>query len=155
VAAELPLADFLNSLARTAAAPDALLVAAHCPVTESVHQRVAELLAHHERRLQLTEDQVQVGARSVYEVAQVLRWTRRERELVTLDPLNRMLAVMETKAHLDVFVHRGSADRRLEGDCCGIRRMRCPPHRGKPTRRRCGFQRVRRSGTEFPAPRDK
>jgi hypothetical protein len=42
VAAELPLADFLNSLALTAAAPDA---ATHGPVTESVHQRVAELLA--------------------------------------------------------------------------------------------------------------
>jgi hypothetical protein len=71
-------------------------------VTESVHQRVAELLAHHVRRLELTEDQA-------------LRWTRRERELVTLDPLNRMLAVMETKAHLDVLVHGGSVDRRLEG----------------------------------------
>ena len=115
VAAELPLADFLNPLAPTAAAPDALLVAAHGPVTESVHQRVAELLAHHVRRLELTEDQVRVGARSVYEVAQALRWTRRERELITQGPLNGMLAVMETKAHLDVVVHGGSVDRRLEG----------------------------------------
>ncbi|HEY3708809.1 MAG TPA: MBL fold metallo-hydrolase, partial [Amycolatopsis sp.] len=107
VAADLPLADFMNSLERTAAAPDATLAAAHGPVTGSAHERAAELLAHHERRLAQTENQLRAGARSVHEVAQGLRWTRRERELVTLDPLNRMLAVMETKAHLDVLVQRG------------------------------------------------
>lgn len=111
VAADRPLADFLHSLRRTASAPDAVLAAAHGPLTGSVHERAAELLAHHERRLAQTEDQLRSGARSVYEVAQGLRWTRRARELATLDPLNRMLAVMETKAHLDVLTDRGSAQR--------------------------------------------
>lgn len=111
VAAELPLADYLCSLERTAAAPDAVLAAAHGPVTGSAHRRAAELLAHHERRLAQTEDQLRPGARSVHEVAQGLRWTRRDRELAALDPLNRMLAVMETKAHLDVLAHRGCAHR--------------------------------------------
>jgi len=111
VATDLPLASYLESLVRTAREPDALLVAAHGPVTVSAHQRVAELLAHHELRLEVTEDQVRRGARSVYEVARRLRWTRRERELSTLDPVNMMLAIMETKAHLDVLVRDGSVDK--------------------------------------------
>jgi glyoxylase-like metal-dependent hydrolase (beta-lactamase superfamily II) len=111
ITTDLPLADYLESLAGTAREPDALLAAAHGPVTAGAHQRVAELLAHHELRLELTEDQVRRGARSVYEVAQRLRWTRRERELSTLDPVNMMLAVMETKAHLDVLVRDGSVER--------------------------------------------
>jgi glyoxylase-like metal-dependent hydrolase (beta-lactamase superfamily II) len=112
--AELPLADFLGSLARSREEPDAVLAAAHGPVTGSVHQRVDELLTHHERRLELTWQRVRDGARTVYEVAKGLRWTRRERALDTLDPFNRMLAVMETKAHLDVLAHRGSLDRTVD-----------------------------------------
>ncbi|HEX3791532.1 MAG TPA: MBL fold metallo-hydrolase [Pseudonocardiaceae bacterium] len=114
-ATDLPLASFLDSLARTAAAPDAALVAAHGPVTASVRERVAELQAHHQRRLELTGDEVRGGARSVYEVAGGLGWTRRLHPLETLDPFNRMLAVMETKAHLDVLVRDGVVERDLAG----------------------------------------
>jgi hypothetical protein len=41
-------------------------------------------------------------------VAQQLRWTRREHRLDEMDLFNRMLAVMETSAHLDVLVERGA-----------------------------------------------
>lgn len=112
VAAPLPLADFLDSLRRTRAEPDAVLAAAHGPVTDSVHRRVDDLLAHHDQRLELTLNGVRGGARTVHEVARGLRWTRRERTLAELDPFNRMLAVMETKAHLDVLVDRGALTRR-------------------------------------------
>lgn len=107
----LPLADFLSSLRSTAAAPDALLAAAHGPVMSSAHDRVAELLAHHRERLELAADLVRSGAETVWEVAHGLRWTRQERRVGELDPFNRMLAVIETKSHLDVLVDRGELTR--------------------------------------------
>lgn len=107
----LPLADFLSSLRTTASEPDAVLAAAHGPVTDSAHDRVAELLTHHQHRIELTRCLVGAGARTVYEVAVGLRWTRRERHLEELDPFNRMLAVIETKSHLDVLTDDGALDR--------------------------------------------
>jgi glyoxylase-like metal-dependent hydrolase (beta-lactamase superfamily II) len=111
VATRLPLADFLASLRNTGAQPDAVLAAAHGPVTDSAHDRVAELLVHHDRRLALTLERAQSGASTVRAVADGLRWTRRERTLTELDPFNRMLAIMETKVHLDVLVDRGELAR--------------------------------------------
>lgn len=115
VTQRLPLAAFLSSLRSTAAAPDAILAAAHGPVTAGVHDRVAELLAHHRERLELTSDLARAGAETVYEAAQGLRWTRRGRRLGELDPCNRMLAVIETKSHLDVLVDRGRLRRSTRG----------------------------------------
>lgn len=109
---QLPLAEFLDSLQRLLAQPDAVLVPAHGQVTASVHERIAELLAHHRERLAQTADQVAGGAHSPCEVASRMRWTRRERELRELDPYNTMLAVLETKAHLDVLAERNTISRR-------------------------------------------
>ena len=66
--------------------------------------RVDELLAHHERRLAQTEAAVRAGASSGFAVAEALRWTRHERHLSELDPMNQMLATTETLAHLQVLV---------------------------------------------------
>ena len=41
------------------------------------------------------------------EVACALRWTRRGRHLEELDPLNQMLAVTETRAHLELLAAQG------------------------------------------------
>jgi glyoxylase-like metal-dependent hydrolase (beta-lactamase superfamily II) len=101
------LVDYLNSLRLVRSLPDAKLLPAHGPVTESVHARVDELLAHHEQRLTACAHAVDSGADTAYEVAQVLRWTRRERRLADLDVFNGMLTVTETLAHLDVLVVRG------------------------------------------------
>ena len=46
-----PLRDYLSSLAKVRALPDMKLLPAHGPVTESSHQRVDELVAHHDARL--------------------------------------------------------------------------------------------------------
>lgn len=56
------LGDYLGSLERVRAAPDLRLLPAHGPVTDSVHHRVDELLAHHGRRLDVTADRVAAGA---------------------------------------------------------------------------------------------
>jgi hypothetical protein len=77
-------------------------------VGASVHERIDELLEHHRVRLDDTRSAVAAGARTALEVAQRLTWTRRERKLVDLDVFNRMLAILETQAHLRVLAEYGA-----------------------------------------------
>jgi glyoxylase-like metal-dependent hydrolase (beta-lactamase superfamily II) len=117
---DLPLAAYLNSLRRILARPDARLLPAHGPVTESVHARANELLAHHERRLSEFAAAVAAGAATAYEAAKRLRWTRKQRPLGELGIVDRMLAIGETRVHLDVCVVRGWL--RSSEDADGVRR---------------------------------
>lgn len=105
----LPLADFLASLARLKARPDALLLPAHGPVTSSVHARADELTAHHEERLDRCLDALASGCRTSYDVARTITWTRHERPISELTPLDQLMAVHETRAHLEVLVADGRA----------------------------------------------
>jgi glyoxylase-like metal-dependent hydrolase (beta-lactamase superfamily II) len=107
VSSSLPLADFLDSLARVRALPDARLLPAHGPVAPSVHARVDELVAHHERRLGQCAEVVEEGPVTALQVAGRLGWTRRERPFETLDPFNAALAVLETRAHLELLAAQG------------------------------------------------
>lgn len=102
-----PLRDYLSSLELVRALPDARLFPAHGPVTESVHDRIEELLVHHEERLDDTAKTIDAGSRSAYEAARALGWTRRKRSYDDLDWFNQILAVHETMAHLVVLVERG------------------------------------------------
>jgi glyoxylase-like metal-dependent hydrolase (beta-lactamase superfamily II) len=102
-----PLQDFLQSLRLVRSLPDMRLLPAHGPVTESAHARIDELLAHHDDRLGRCLAAVQAGAATAYEAAGFLRWTRRERQLGELDPFNQMLAVIETRAHLELLAAQG------------------------------------------------
>lgn len=105
--AEQPLGDFMASLARMRDLPDLRLLPAHGPVADSTHARVDELLDHHEERLALSLAAVDGGARSAYEVAGELPWTRHERRLPELDVFNAAMATMETRAHLELLRARG------------------------------------------------
>ena len=106
-----PLRDYLTSLELVRAMPDATLLPAHGPVTASVHERIDELLAHHDVRLTLTAEAVDRGVDTGLQVARALPWTRHRRSIDDLDLFNRILAVNETVAHLRVLVERGVADR--------------------------------------------
>ncbi|HXY44820.1 MAG TPA: MBL fold metallo-hydrolase [Acidimicrobiales bacterium] len=111
-----PLGEFLGALARVRARPDALLLPAHGPVAASVHARVDELVDHHGRRLAEVEAAVGVGGETAFDVAGLLRWTRRERTLDELDHFNQMLAVAETGAHLALLIAQGRVARVLDGE---------------------------------------
>lgn len=102
-----PLRDYLSSLELIRAMPDARLLPAHGPVTDSVHTRIDELLTHHAERLDATAAAVASGASSAFEVARALGWTRRHRRLDDMDLFNKILAIQETIAHLVVLVERG------------------------------------------------
>ncbi|MGC9960936.1 MAG: MBL fold metallo-hydrolase [Acidimicrobiales bacterium] len=111
-----PLGDFLGSLARVREMSDARLLPAHGPVTASVHARIDELVEHHGRRLDETEAAVVGGADTAFEVAGLLRWTRRDRHIDELDLFNQMLAVAETGAHLALLVAQQRIVRTLDED---------------------------------------
>jgi glyoxylase-like metal-dependent hydrolase (beta-lactamase superfamily II) len=111
---ESPLRDYLDSLRLVLTLPDAQLFPAHGPVTESTHARVDELLAHHEQRLTATADAVAAGADTGVAVAGSIGWTRRQTRLEDLDLFNKILAIQETMAHLEVLVERGWLTRTID-----------------------------------------
>jgi len=123
VPAELPLGDFLASLAKVRALPDLRLLPAHGPVTDSTHRRVDELLAHHEHRLQLCLEAIEGGCETAHAVAAELPWTRHERRLRDLDVFNAALATMETAAHLDLLAARGLVERAEDDGVARYRRL--------------------------------
>lgn len=104
---EQPLRDFLDSLAKVRALPDLMLLPAHGPVTASSHARIDELLEHHAERLAQCRAAVASGARTAWEVADELPWTRHERKRHELGPFDAVLAAFETLAHLDLLALRG------------------------------------------------
>jgi glyoxylase-like metal-dependent hydrolase (beta-lactamase superfamily II) len=121
--AELPLRDFLDSLRLVRGMPDRRMLPAHGPVAASVHQRVDELLAHHDHRLAECGERIVAGASTAYEVALRLGWTRRERKLGELDAFNQTLAVLETAAHLDLLAYQGKM---TTTDVDGVRHYSLP-----------------------------
>lgn len=116
VPAGLPLGDFLGSLSKVRALPDARLLPAHGPVAASVHDRVDELLAHHSARLDGCADVVRASTGTALDVARELTWTRHETRFADLDVFNGALAVLETRAHLELLVAQGRLDRVRGGD---------------------------------------
>ena len=104
---EMPLGDYLNSLARVRSLPDLALLPAHGPVTQSVHARVDEIIDHHRERLDLCVNALVSGAETGYDVARRLPWTRRGTPFDQLDAFNRMLATTETLAHLRLLRSQG------------------------------------------------
>ena len=87
------------------------MLPAHGPVTGSTHERVNELLAHHDDRLAETLDAVRAGHATPFEVAKAIKWTRRQRLFDDLDLFAQIQAVNETAAHLEVLLTRGQATR--------------------------------------------
>jgi glyoxylase-like metal-dependent hydrolase (beta-lactamase superfamily II) len=110
----LALRDYLGSLRLILGLPDARLLPAHGPVQDSAHQRVNELLAHHEHRLAEMAEAMRPGRSTAYEVARAIRWTRRQTPFADLELVSQMLAVNETAAHLEVLVLRGQLTRQTD-----------------------------------------
>jgi glyoxylase-like metal-dependent hydrolase (beta-lactamase superfamily II) len=110
------LSQYLGSLQLMLTLPDSRLLPAHGPVGLSTHARVRELLDHHETRLALTLQAATPGPVTASTVAAELPWTRRQRKLAELDPMNQLLATGETAAHLEVLVIRGQLARHRAAD---------------------------------------
>jgi glyoxylase-like metal-dependent hydrolase (beta-lactamase superfamily II) len=113
---KLALRDYLGSLRLMLTLPDSRLLPAHGPVCESTHDRVNELLAHHETRLEQTLAAASAGPVTALQAAAAIPWTRRQRKLADLDPMSQVLAIGETAAHLEVLVIRGQLVRQTSPD---------------------------------------
>jgi glyoxylase-like metal-dependent hydrolase (beta-lactamase superfamily II) len=105
------LRQYLDSLRLMLTLPDSRLLPAHGPVCTSTHQRVNELLEHHETRLAQTLQAASGGLTSAFDAAKAIPWTRRQRKFADLDPMSQLLAIGETSAHLEVLVARGQLTR--------------------------------------------
>lgn len=103
----MSLRSYLASLQLLMDRPDSAMMPAHGAVTDSVHERVAELLAHHDHRLKIVAGLVAERDRTAHEVASHMTWTRRERSLEELGPEHSWTAVLEAAAHLELLVWRG------------------------------------------------
>jgi glyoxylase-like metal-dependent hydrolase (beta-lactamase superfamily II) len=108
------LRDYMDSLRLVLQLPDARLLPAHGPVQDSTHRRVHELLAHHEIRLAEILAAMAPGRSTSYEVAQAIKWTRRQTAYAELSNIDQLLAVGETAAHLEVLVLRGQLTRHTD-----------------------------------------
>jgi glyoxylase-like metal-dependent hydrolase (beta-lactamase superfamily II) len=111
-----PLGDFMASLTRVRSLPDLRLLPAHGPVAPSSHARVDGLLAHHELRLDEAHAALADRGSTSLEVARQLGWTRHLRAFDELDVFNQGMAVLETKAHLELLVARGLVTRTETAD---------------------------------------
>lgn len=106
---DLPLGRYLRSLETMLDDRDRTVLPAHGETGIGLHQRVRALLAHHDRRLEATRAVVsEAGPCTGAAVARRLPWTRRDTPFAELGTFDRMIAVCETLAHLDVAVDRGT-----------------------------------------------
>lgn len=101
VPVDSPLSSFLLSLKRIGNEPGMRYFPAHGPVSASTHDRVAELIEHHDRRMgEFLRQLTGASAMCAADVARRVPWTSRARAFDELDSFNQMLAVIETDAHL-------------------------------------------------------
>lgn len=98
------LEDYLASLRLALSWGDFRLLPAHGPAAGAVDVRAAELLEHHEARLAEIAETTRVhGPLSVHAIASRLHWTGRGRPYEQLDEFNRIMACLETLAHVELL----------------------------------------------------
>jgi glyoxylase-like metal-dependent hydrolase (beta-lactamase superfamily II) len=112
----LSLVEFLSSLAKVRPLAVDRVLPAHGPDFPDLAARVDELTEHHAIRLQHCVDSLARGRTTAYEVAHDLPWTRRERRYEELDLSNRLMALTETVAHLELLAAQGTATAEDRGD---------------------------------------
>ena len=105
----MSLVEFISSLTKVRPLDVDRVLPAHGPDFTGLRDRVDALLDHHATRLTHCVASLQRGRTTAYEVAHDLPWTRRERRYEELDLGNRLLALTETVAHLELLVVQGTA----------------------------------------------
>jgi glyoxylase-like metal-dependent hydrolase (beta-lactamase superfamily II) len=112
----MSLVEFISSLAKVRPLDVDRVLPAHGPDFTGLAARVDALLDHHATRLTHCIESLRRGRTTAYEVAHDLPWTRRERRYEELDLGNRLLALTETVAHLELLAVQGTATAEDRGD---------------------------------------
>lgn len=94
---EDPLAMFRESITKLRPYGDLRVLPGHEWVFDGLGDRLDVLLSHHDRRLAEIEAAVRDGARTVWDVATTVHWSR---PFTGLDPRARRSAIGETYSHL-------------------------------------------------------
>jgi glyoxylase-like metal-dependent hydrolase (beta-lactamase superfamily II) len=103
-----PLGDYLASLERTVALGPRVVYPGHGEPLRNAAERAHELIAHHRKRLDVTEAALSGEPQTAYDVS--LAVFGRE-----LGPTQRRFAVAETLSHLERLVREGRAARGGDG----------------------------------------
>jgi glyoxylase-like metal-dependent hydrolase (beta-lactamase superfamily II) len=125
----LSLVEFIASLAKVRPLDVERVLPAHGPDFTGLADRVDALLDHHATRLTHCIDSLRRGRTTAYEVAHDIPWTRRNRTYEELDLGNRLLALTETVAHLELLAVQGTAVAEDRGD---LRLYRLAPPAAPP-----------------------
>lgn len=100
-----PLADFIRSLERIGrVGADPMVLPGHEWAFDRRDGRIAEILHHHEVRLNEIQQAVLAGASTTWEVATTVSWSR---PFAELEPRGQRQAIGETFAHLHHLVGQG------------------------------------------------
>lgn len=116
-----PLADYLDSLQAVGRREVKMILPGHEHPFQELSQRVAAMIWHHSKRASDILRALQGGARTTYEISATIPWigpggtTLRWQDL---SPPEKMLALMETLAHLQFLINEGKVERTLEGEVC-------------------------------------
>lgn len=111
-----PLADYLDSLHLVSKLEADLVLPGHGTPFSGLPERAAELIAHHDARLEEMREAVErLGETygSAFTVASALRWGR-GRQWDDLSSFERRMAVTETLAHLELLHARGLLSKRFD-----------------------------------------
>jgi glyoxylase-like metal-dependent hydrolase (beta-lactamase superfamily II) len=99
-----PLGDYLDSLRKVAGLEADDVLPGHEWRFRGLERRVAEIIAHHDRRLREHRTVLGRGPSTAWEVAMNARWSRPWEEI---EPFMRRAALAETVAHLHFLERRG------------------------------------------------
>ena len=103
-----PLGDYVGSLADVAALAPRLALPGHGEIIGDTRARAAEIVAHHEQRLDRTEAALGAAPRTGFDVSHSLFGEE-------LPPIQRRFAVAEALSHLERLVALGRAGREDDG----------------------------------------
>jgi glyoxylase-like metal-dependent hydrolase (beta-lactamase superfamily II) len=112
-----PLADYLDSLRLVGRLQAEVVLPGHGEPFRGLPERTAELLAHHQRRLDEILRLLRPGEASActgFQIARQMRWGSR-RAWDDLSGFERRLAVTETLAHVELLHARGQVAKRYAG----------------------------------------
>lgn len=107
------LGNYLDSLRRADAYPVRLALPGHRG-SGAYHERIAQLLKHHDQRLKEVQQIVTAApGLCAYEIAQRMKWKIRANRWEDFPVAQQWFATGECMAHLDHLRHTGKIDRQL------------------------------------------
>lgn len=105
------LGDFINSLQKIRQFDIDWVFPAHRSLIKDHRQRIDELIAHHQERLEEITEILRDGKKTVIETAARMHWDLRYNSWSDFPPTQKWFASGEAMAHLEHLVYKGEAQR--------------------------------------------